>query len=272
MATTPNTLLRQVLTVRFQPNKDLLIVAVSWLLVVGSLYTATFIIGLQPLGGMGYFLAYAVIGAALFGIGIPVYWMVVVRQRPLADLGITRRNWVLSLALQLVFAALLYVGTLRLTPLPSFEVLLPLVALTLAIGFFEAVFWRGWVLLRLEEMFGIIPAILLGSAAYALYHIGYGMGTNEITFLFFIGVMFAVAFRLTKNILVLVPLFQPMGQLVTLINDKLTLPFGAWMGFMMVLVLMLTIVWLAARYYHQHSEQGKTRLPPTPRMNAPHPV
>lgn len=272
MSNSTNGLLKQIFTVRFQPSKDLVIVALSWLLVVGSLYTATFIVGLEPLGGMGYFLVYAVLGATLFGIGIPLYWMVGVRRRPLSDLGITRRNWVLSIVLQLVFATLLYFGTLRVTPLPSFEVLLPLLALTLAIGFFEAIFWRGWVLLRFEEAFGVIPAIVLGSAVYALYHIGYGMGTNEIVFLFFIGILFAVSFRLTKNILILVPLFQPMGQLVTLINDGLTLPLGASMGFMMVLALMLTLVWLAARYHSRHREQGTTKLPPTPPLRAPHPV
>lgn len=272
MATSPNTILKQVFAVRFQPNRDLAILALSWLLVVGSLYTATTIVGLEPLGGMGYFLVYAVLGATLFGIGIPLYWMVVVRRRPLSDLGITRRNWALSVVLQLLFASVLYFATLRVTPLPSLEALLPLLALTLAIGFFEAVFWRGWVLLRLEEAFGILPAILLGSAAYALYHIGYGMGANEMIFLFFIGILFAVSFRLTKNILVLVPLFQPMGQLVTLINDGLILPLGATMGFIMVLALMLTLVLLAARYHRQHREQGTTRLPPTPRINAPHPA
>lgn len=41
-------------------------------------------------------------------------------------------------------------------------------------------------MLRLEEAFGIIPAIVLGSASYAAYHIGYGMPTGEMVFLFFI--------------------------------------------------------------------------------------
>jgi len=151
--------------------------------------------------------------------GVPLYWMIVVRRRSLADLGLTTQHWV-----QLVFALLQYIGTLAKTRLPSFEQLLPLLALALAIGFFEAVFWRGWVLLRLEEAFGIIPGILLGALLYAAYHIGYAMPTNEMIFLFFIGIMFAVAFRLTKNILILWPIFQPMGQLVTLIKDQLMLP------------------------------------------------
>jgi hypothetical protein len=131
----------------------------------------------------------------------------------------------------------------------------PLVALALAIGFFEAVFWRGWVLLRLEEAFGIIPAILLGSILYALYHVGYGMPASEMVFLFFIGVLFAVIFRLTRNVFILWPLFQPMGQLVTLIKDGLTLPLLAALGFAEVLILMFVLVWLAARRQRKHQQQ-----------------
>jgi hypothetical protein len=132
----------------------------------------------------------------------------------------------------------------------------------LAIGFFEAIFWRGWILLRLEDAFGVIPAILLGSLLYAAYHIGYAMPLDEMVFLFFIGVMFAVVFRLTKNVFILWPVFQPMGQLVTLINDKLTLPFISTLGFVDVLVAMLILVWLAGRYYrkqHQTENTGSQR-------------
>lgn len=238
--------------VRWKPSWDLAVVAVSWLLVVGSLYTATVIVGQDIWGGMAYFILYAVLGATLFGVGIPLYWMIVVRRRPLADLGLTTRYLTLCIVLQLVFALLQYFSTLAKTQMPSFEQLLPLLALALAIGFFEALFWRGWVLLRLEEAFGIIPAILLGSALYAAYHIGYAMPANEMVFLFFIGIMFAVIFRLTKNILILWPIFQPMGQLVTLIRDKLVLPPLAALGFVEALILMLVLVWLANRYYRKH--------------------
>lgn len=252
MTTMTATMLKQVFSVRWKPNKDLALVALSWLLVVGALYTATVIVGTEAWGGMAYFVLYAVIGATLFGIGLPLYWMVVVRQRPLADLGLTTRWLGLSIVLQLLFAALQYMGTLAKAQLPPFEEFLPLIALSLAIGFFEAVFWRGWVLLRLEESFGTIPAILLGSALYSAYHIGYAMPASEMIFLFFIGVMFAVVFGLTKNIFILWPVFQPMGQLVTLVKDGLKLPLLASIGFFEVLIVMLVLVWLAARYHKKH--------------------
>jgi len=232
----------------------LAVVAVSWLLVVGALYIATVIVGQDIWGGMAYFLLYAVIGATLFGVGIPLYWMIVVRHRSLPDLGITTRNWVLSIVLQLVFAFFLYFGTLSKTQVSSIEQLLPLIALALTIGFFEAFFWRGWVQLRFEEAFGIIPGILLGSLLYAAYHVGYAMSANEMVFLFFIGIMYSIAFRLTKNILILWPIFQPMGQLVTLINDRLVLPPLAAVGFIEALIVMFVLVWLANRYAKKHGE------------------
>ena len=126
----------------WNPNKDLAALAVSWLLVVGALYTATFIVGQGIWGGMAYFILYAVLGATLFGVGIPLYWMAVVRKRPVTELGITTRLLGVSLVLQLVFTVILYIGTLAKVKLPPVEELLPLIALALAIGFFEAVFWR----------------------------------------------------------------------------------------------------------------------------------
>jgi membrane protease YdiL (CAAX protease family) len=254
---------KRVFAVRWEPNWDLAVVGVSWVLVVGALYTATVLVGPEVGGGMPYFGLYAVLGATIFGVGIPLYWTVVVRKRPLADLGITTRWLGVSIGLQIVFGVVQYFGTLANVQLPAFEHLVPLIALALAIGLFEAIFWRGWVLLRLEQSFGMLPAILVGSALYAAYHIGYAMPMDEITFLFFIGVMFAMVFRLTKSIFILWPFFQPMGQLVTLVNDQLSLPLISTLGFVDVLVAMVVLVWLAGRYYRKHyeSKEGGASLP-----------
>ena len=257
MSTATTTTMKQVFAIRWKPSKDLAVVALSWILVVACLYTATVIVGDKVWGGMAYFTLYAILGATLFGVGLPLYWMVVIQKRPLADLGITTRGLGLSIILQLIFAAIQFASTLAKTGVPSLETFLPLLALALCIGFFEAIFWRGWVLLRLEESFGILPAIIVGSALYAAYHIGYGMPASEMIFLFFIGVMFAVIFRLTKNIFILYPFFQPMGQLITLIKDNLKLPVAASLGFIDALALMVVLIWLASKYYKKHSAQNQ---------------
>jgi membrane protease YdiL (CAAX protease family) len=237
------------LTLRWKPSKDLAAVAMSWLLVVAALYTATIIVGPTAAGGLAYFGLYAILGATLFGIGIPLYWTVAVRKRPISDLGITTKLIWVSLGLQVAFAVLQYFGAYRNITVPQLASLLPLGALALTIGFFEAIFWRGWVLSRLEDAFGLLPAIVVGSALYAAYHIGYGMPLSEITFLFFIGLMYAVAFRLTRSIFILWPIFQPSGQLVTLLRDGLALPPLAALGFFEVLIVMWVLIWLAARAY-----------------------
>jgi hypothetical protein len=255
LTSTISEIITKIFTVRWKPNRDLAVVAASWLLVVGALYSATAIIGVEAGGGIPYFILYAVVGALIFGVGIPLGWMVIVRKRPLADLGLTFRWWRISLTLQLVFAATQFITGPKFEGM-AFSTLVPLLALVLTIGFFEALFWRGWVLLRLEEAFGIIPAILLGSLLYAAYHIGYAMTVDEMVFLFFIGIMFAVAFRITGSILVLWPIFQPMGQLITLTQEGLTLPLISALGFVDVLVVMLVFIWLARRYYKKHIEKA----------------
>jgi hypothetical protein len=80
---------KPVLELRWKPGKDLLVVLVSYLFVVGSLYTATVIVGPQTGGGIPYFLLYAVLAATLCGIGIPLFWTVIVRKRPVSALGIS---------------------------------------------------------------------------------------------------------------------------------------------------------------------------------------
>jgi hypothetical protein len=242
-------ILRTIFTFRFKPGLDLVVVLISVILVTASLYTAMIVVTPDVGGGMPYFFLYAGLTACVFGIGLPVAWMVLYRRRPLSDLGITRKWLWLSLILQLIFSIIQFSLTLAKTQTPSLEKVLPLAGMALTIGFFEALFWRGWVLSRLEESFGLLPAILLGSGLYAIYHIGYGMPWKEIGFLFFIGVLYAVSFRLTKSVFILWPLYQPLGQMVTLIRDELQLPLIATLGFVEALVLMLVIIWLAGKYY-----------------------
>lgn len=247
-----STVLKQIFTFRWKPNRDLIVLAISWVLVVGSLLMATFVIGQKAWGGMGYFLMYALVGATICGIGIPLYWTVKVKKRPIADLGLTLKHWKLSLIVQVVLMLVINLPRLlQVDPMP-FKSLFPLICMALAIGFFEAIFWRGWMQLRLEDCFGIIPSIVIAALVYALYHIGYGMQMSEMAFLFVIGLMFAIVFRVTKSILILWPVFQPGGQLITLISDKLSLPFLAFMGFLEVLALMFFLVWLARKYYKKH--------------------
>lgn len=120
-------------------------------------------------------------------------------------------------------------------------------------------FFRGFMQTRLEASFGI-PAGVVGAAVlYSLYHVGYGMTGSEMVFLFGFGVVYAVAYRLVGNIVVLWPLLTPIGAFFNNLQaGDIVLPWASIAGFADVLAVMAAIIWLAVR----HERRVATRRPP----------
>ena len=233
--------------VRWRPDRDTLVALLSYVLLVAALYTAFQLFTTERVAAN--FIIFGPIGLALIGIGIPVFYTVLVRNHPLADVGITTRHLLPSLALGLLLGYDTYRNTLATLDLNWGRSLVPLIAMTLAVGLFEAVFFRGWLQLRFEEAFGLVPGLLLGALCYSLYHVGYGMEAQELTMLFFLGITFGAMFRLTKNILVLWPFYTPIGSLFTNLGEGLTMPFEATYGFILTVALMVALVVVAIRLW-----------------------
>jgi membrane protease YdiL (CAAX protease family) len=238
-------LLRSVLTLRFRPSADTVVAFGSYLLVVGALYTAFQLFTTAAVAAN--FITYGPVMMAGLGIGIPAFYTALVRRRPLSDIGITTRLLVPSLILGVLLGAQTYSATVATLHVSWSIDHLPLVALGLAIGLFEAVFFRGWLQLRFEAAFGLLPGLLLGALCYSLYHLGYGMTPGEMAVLFLLGLIFGAAFRLTRNILLLWPFYTPMGGLYTYINDGLTMPLPAALGFAITIALMAALIVAASR-------------------------
>ena len=124
----------------------------------------------------------------------------------------------------------------------------PLLVMSLTVGLFEAVFFRGFVQTRLEASFG--PVVGVGGAAvlYAVYHVGYGMGAAEMVFLLGLGVVYTVAYRIVRNLLVLWPLLTPMGAFFANVSEgEIKMPWLAIAGFADVLAVMVTVIIVAYR-------------------------
>ena len=107
---------------------------------------------------------------------------------------------------------------------------------------------------------------MAGAASlYALYHVGYGMGAGELVFLFGLGVVYAVAYRLAENVLVLWPLLTPLG---TWFNNMeagdIQLPLASIAGFVDVLAVMALVIWLAYRHQHHRPDIRRRRRRPRP--------
>jgi membrane protease YdiL (CAAX protease family) len=186
----------------------------------------------------------------LLGVVGPVIYTVWYRRRPLASLGLTLRGWRGVVAPALLFAGVQFAITLWGYDLPQPVDWVPLLWMALTVGLFESIFFRGFVQGRLEASLGIAPAVAGAAILYSLYHVGYGMGAEEMAFLFGLGIVYAVAFRVVNNILVLWPLLTPLGSFYAqLESGELAgqLPWAAILGFVDVLGLMVAVIWIAHR-------------------------
>jgi hypothetical protein len=207
---------------------------------------------------LGLFLSFA--AGMLLGVLGPVAYNTWLRRRPLAELGISRENLGQAFVLGLVLAAVQFAITLWGYPLPRPVDWIPLAALALTVGFFEAVFFRGFIQTRLEASFGQIPGVAGAAALYAAYHVGYGMDGPEMLFLFGLGVVYAVAYSAARNLIVLWPFLVPLGSFYNnLRGGSIQMPWEAILGFADVLGLMVAAVWFAARHEHRLVFGGGTR-------------
>jgi uncharacterized protein len=196
----------------------------------------------------------------------PDIYTVWLRRRPLASLGIGTQRLRATLALGVLFGGVQAVIMLWGYQLPAPVDWVPLLVGALAVGLFEAIFFRGFIQGRLEASVGTGPAVAGAAAAlYALYHLGYGMGLADMAFLFALGVVYAVAYRLTSNILVLWPLLTPLGGWFNMLQSgDIHMPWAAILGFADVLGLMALVIWRA----HKRQRRGagsppRQRLHPT---------
>ena len=236
-------------------KRDLAVVAALYVAVV-VLFRLAFTV-FTPANVLGLFLCF---GAGLvLGVAGPVFYTVQ-RGRPLSELGLWLGNWKEAAALGLVLAAIQFSITLMGYTLPAPADWVPLLVMSLTVGAFETVFFRGFVQTRLCASLGRIPGIALAAGLYTLYHVGYGMGGEGMAFLFGLGVVYAVAFALVRNVLVLWPLLTPLGSFFNNLNSgEIQLPWEAILGFADVLGLMAAAVWWGRRRLRKARQAARRR-------------
>ena len=225
---------------RFNPTKELLFVFLSWVMVVSVFYVAFNIITTQNVAL--HFITFGIIGIVAFGVTVPLVWNTLIMKRSLSNLGLKKDKLIVSIILGIVFSVIQYFLTIRNIETPAIRELIPLLTMALAVGFYENIFYRGWVQLRMEESFGILPGILFSAVIYSLYHIGYGMTSSELITLFIVGLVYSSIFRLTSNIFILFPLLTPTGALFSQIKEGLKLPFEATYGFANIILLCAIVI------------------------------
>jgi len=227
-------------------RRDLQVIGASYLAVVALFFAAFRLFGTDAV--LGLFLCFA--AGLVAGVAVPVVYTVWRRRRPLASLGLGLQQLPLTIALGLLFAAIQFALTLWGYDLPaSGEDWVPLLVMALVVGIFESIFFRGFVQGRLVTMFSPGVGVAVAAGLYGLYHVGYGMGLDEMTFLFGLGVVYAIAYQLTGNLLVLWPLLTPLGSFFAQVDaGDIDLPWASILGFLDVAAVMITVIVIAHRH------------------------
>ena len=250
---------------RFE-HRDLVAIATIFAAVVISFRVAFVGFGTERVAGL--FIAFAV--GLVIGVAGPVVYTVAVRRRPIAELGLRVRPAGPVLAWAGAFALAQVAITLWGYDLPAPVDWVPLLAMSVVVGFFEAVFFRGFVQERLEASAGPAVGVIGAAAVYSAYHLGFGMPAGEMLFLFGLGVTYAMAFRTARSILVLWPLLTPLGAFYNNLEAgdlAGELPWASIAGFADVAVVMgLFLLWGRRRSRRMASAaEGRPRRGSQPR-------
>ncbi len=156
------------------------------------------------------------------GVALPWGYTLLVEHAGPAELGLRREKWLVSLVVGFALAALLslvIVFEADLSAVRWGQLGQAAVSLVGAGGLFELFLYYGFVHLRMEKAFGIIPAILFTAALYVLWHIGTQLPleadvTAALLKLFAVGVMYQSVFSLTRNVLIIWPFFHGVGVMI----------------------------------------------------------
>ena len=190
----------------------------------------------------------------IFGLGVVFVSLYVEKksEEALAELGFTRRKLVLSLILNLAFAAGLLAVFLK-DQVPDNVVSLKNLygaSYIVVAGIFEMTFIYGFLRMSFEKAFGIIPSILLTSVFYSLHHAGF---QPEFLHLFLVGLMYCGVFYITKNMLIIFPFFWGVGALWDVLvsseaGNEIKNPISFAIAF---IIISVSVIWLLFRKWRR---------------------
>jgi len=129
-----------------------------------------------------------------------------------AEFGLTLKRWYIFLPINLVLGALLLFMFLSESPIPAdFSLTAPVVwkaAFVVVAVFFELIFFYGFLRTLFEKAFGVVPGIILAALFYSFHHMGF---QPEYGKLIFVGLLYALVYRLGNSALLLYPFFLGVG-------------------------------------------------------------
>jgi len=235
--------LKHLFQLRCQPTKDTAIAFILGFLVIATSLGLFFFSGDTTTDKTGIFVLRDFIMIFGLGFAFPLYYVLIVRKESVSEFGITRQKWLISLVVGVVLALLELFQFATESSGKGLEILLsseaigPIFYIMIA-GIFEVIFFYAFLRQRFENAFGIVPGIILAALFYSFHHAGF---QPEFMKLFFVGIMFASVFRITKNALIIYPFFWGVGACwdVLVSFGAMKELEGAWINGLVTLIMMI---------------------------------
>jgi hypothetical protein len=179
-----------------------------------------------------FFAVYAV--TAIAAVLLPTLYVIGVRGEAPSHLGVTtRRCWAALLISGLLGAALFPGLRAELSKHPEARLVPQLLYNGLLL--WESFFVFGWLQLRFERAFGIIPGIMFTALAVMIYHVG-SLPAQYLPSMILFGVFNCFVFRLTANLLAIWPVYFAVASAVGTLQGNIVAEWS-WVAVMAVVLL-----------------------------------
>ncbi len=195
----------------------------------------------------------------LLGFFLPVYYIVIVKEKSLSVLGLHKDKLLASLIINVIAAASLLGIFISETTEPILFSTDSFYAITyiFAAGIFEMIFIYGFLRYEFERAFGMLPSVFLTAAFYSLHHAGF---QPEFTKLFFVGIMYVGIFDITRNLFSIFPFFWGVGAVWdVLINSEAGGQLKNRESFIIAILMFLAMIGMSIFIYQKEKSRVRQK-------------
>jgi len=240
----------------WRPGQDTAVALVTALLMIPVYFAGT-----HAQNSMVGLLVFVIFGNGILNVLFPAYYLLVLRGATPAELGITTRRLWLAVPLSIVFSLLAWKGLQREIQSHADIDLLPQLIFN-GIILWEPFFVFGWLQLRFERAFGILPGIALAAVCFGAYHLG-TFPLDGIATLVVVGLVCAILFRATKNLLTLWPATWAIISSIGTMQEGMRFGWNEIALYAVILLVQVAaIAWMIARGHKRRRHEPAKEAPP----------